>query len=530
MSEGSGRQLPPGWVWAPLNDLGSWAGGGTPSKDNPAFWTNGHVPWVSPKDMKSFEIHGTEDRITEDAVTKSATCKLQAGTVLMVTRSGILRHTFPVAVARLQVAVNQDLKALTPHDGAYPDFVAYALLCFGQQILHACSKDGTTVQSIEFAALKRFMIPLAPRREQQRITDTLDELFSDLDAGVAALERVREKLKLYRASVLKAAVEGALTAEWRAQHPHTEHATELLKRILLERRRRWEEDQIAKFKAKGQEPPKNWKPRYKEPVAPDTTDLPPLPEGWCWASLDQIGRLDRGRSKHRPRDAAFLYDGPYPFIQTGDVRKARQYLVEHSQTYSEAGLKQSRLWPVETLCITIAANIAETAILSYPACFPDSVVGVLFELSLASVRYVELFIRSARTRISAYAPATAQKNINNEILRVLAIPLPPFSEQQAIVEAAEDQLSVIDHLEAELEAKLASAQALQQAILGHAFTGQLVPQDPNDEPASELLKRIAAELEARAREIAAAKQGKKKAVRPGNSRRGRPEKNNAKDD
>ena len=134
---------------------------------------------------------------------------------------------------------------------------------------------------------KPLPVPVAPSAEQYRIADALDELFSDLDAGVAALERVREKLKLYRASVLKAAVEGALTAEWRAQHPYTEPASELLKRILTERRRRWEEDQLAKFKAKGQEPPKNWKAKYKEPVAPDTTNLPPLPEGWCWVTLNE---------------------------------------------------------------------------------------------------------------------------------------------------------------------------------------------------------------------------------------------------
>ena len=102
--------------------------------------------------------------------------------------------------------------------------------------------------------------------------------------GWRHLTRVREKLKLYRASVLKAAVEGTLTAEWRAQHPKVEPASELLKRILAERRRRWEEEQLRKFKEKGQEPPKNWKAKYKEPVAPDTANLPPLPEGWCWAT------------------------------------------------------------------------------------------------------------------------------------------------------------------------------------------------------------------------------------------------------
>jgi type I restriction enzyme S subunit len=346
---------------------------------------------------------------------------------------------------------------------------------------------------------------VAPFNEQQRIMDMVEELLSDLEAGVAALKRVRAKLKHYRAVVLKAAVEGALTAEWRNQHPVHEPASALLDRILAERHSRWEEAQLQKFQDAGKTPPKDWKAKYPEPKAPDTTNLPLLPEGWCWASLDQLGKLDRGRSKHRPRDAEDLYGGPNPFIQTGDVRKASQYLRSHTQSYSDAGLKQSKLWPAETLCITIAANIAETAILSYPACFPDSIVGVLLPKQFVSVRFVEIFIRHARERISAYAPATAQKNINNEILRAVAIPLPPVVEQAAIVEAAEDQLSVIEYLEADLEAKLKSAEALRQSILRHAFTGQLVAQNPSDEPASDLLRRIGAEREERARQARVAK-------------------------
>jgi type I restriction enzyme S subunit len=278
-----------------------------------------------------------------------------------------------------------------------------------------------------------------------------------------------------------------------------EPASDLLNRILCQRRHCWDKEQLRNFSEKGKELPENWNAKYRQPNAIETKNLPPLPETWCWASLDQLGKVDRGRSKHRPRDARILYGGQYPFIQTGDVRKARQYVREHSQTYSEEGLKQSRLWPAETLCITIAANIAETAILSYPACFPDSVVGVFFDPSLVCVRYVELFMRSAKTRISAYAPATAQKNINNEILRALPIPLPPLDEQQAIVDCVEDQLSVLEHTNDDLDVQRQNALALRQTILRHAFTGRLVFQDPNDEPAAELLRRIAERREARGR-------------------------------
>ena len=154
------------------------------------------------------------------------------------------------------------------------------------------------------AFLKAMRIPIPPPAEQARIVRALGELFTDLDDGVAALERARGKLKLYRASVLKAAVEGALTADWREQHPHAEPATELLGRVLVERRRRWEEGQLRKFEQRGAGlPPKNWKAKYKEPVPPDTTGLPPLPDGWCWASFDQIGDTQLEVSQKSPARA-----------------------------------------------------------------------------------------------------------------------------------------------------------------------------------------------------------------------------------
>lgn len=393
-----------------------------------------------------------------------------------------------------------EFHVIRPESGIAAQWVAQFLLQHDVRRAAQRQMGGAVGQMrVPTTFLETVRIPVPPSAEQRRICDVLDELLSDLDAGVAALERVKAKLALYRASVLKAATEGTLTAEWREQHPDVEPSNQLLARILAERRRSWEEEQLRRFKDAGREPPKNWKARYKEPIPPDTSGLAQLPHSWCWASLDEIGALDRGRSRHRPRDAEFLYGGPFPFIQTGDVKRARQYVREHQQTYTEAGLEQSRLWPSDTLCITIAANIAETAILAYPACFPDSVVGVEFEPELVAVRYVEFFLRSVKDVLGAYAPATAQKNINNEILRSLAIALPPFEEQQTIVDVLECQLSLTDHLEDDFVEQLGSAQALRQAILRHAFTGKLVLQDPNDEPAAELLKRIAVEREARAK-------------------------------
>lgn len=140
--------------------------------------------------------------------------------------------------------------------------------------------------------------------------------------------------------------------------------------------------------------------------------------------LDQLGELERGVSKHRPRDAAFLFSGQYPFIQTGDVSNSGGWITNYSQTYSDEGLKQSRLWPKGTLCITIAANIAKTGILTFDACFPDSVVGFVPADGMTT-EYAMFFLNSVQKRLEENAPQAAQKNINLKVLRNLLVPVPP---------------------------------------------------------------------------------------------------------
>ena len=192
-----------------------------------------------------------------------------------------------------------------------------------------------------------------------------------------------------------------------------------------------------------------------------------------------------------------MYGGSYPFVQTADVCEADTYLTEASSHYSERGLAQSRLWPVDTLCITIAAHIGRTALLGIEACFPDSIVGFLPASDLVSVRFVEYFLRSAQQRIEEAAPATAQKNINLEILRRVVLPLPSLIEQLEIVRVIAVSLEGVREISEGISMGARQSTAQRKNILQAAFSGQLVPQDPNDEPASVLLARIRAERESR---------------------------------
>ncbi|MCP3995653.1 MAG: restriction endonuclease subunit S [bacterium] len=154
---------------------------------------------------------------------------------------------------------------------------------------------------------------------------------------------------------------------------------------------------------------------------------------WTPRTLDELGYVSRGRSRHRPRDAAHLYGGPYPFVQTGDVKHSTLYLTNYSQTYSEAGLAQSRLWNAGTLCITIAANIADTAILGMDACFPDSVIGFVPDDKKADVRFIKyMFDVVLKKRFKQFTQGAAQDNLSQAKLLSLTFPVPHVTEQERI--------------------------------------------------------------------------------------------------
>ena len=178
---------------------------------------------------------------------------------------------------------------------------------------------------------------------------------------------------------------------------------------------------------------------------------------WKLKSLDELGFVSRGRSRHRPRDAAHLYGGPHPFVQTGDVKHAGLYLTNYTQTYSEDGLVQSRMWPAGTLCITIAANIADTAILGFDACFPDSVIGFIPDKQKADARFIKyLFDTLLQRKYKQFTQGAAQDNLSQAKLLSLRFPIPGITEQKLIA----DKISAYDDL---IENNRRRIQLLEQA-------------------------------------------------------------------
>ena len=362
----------------------------------------------------------------------------------------------------------------------------------------ACSQYEGDRPRVAFEKLGKFHILLPPRAEQTRIVAKLEELLSDLDAGVAELKAAQRKLTQYRQSLLKAAVEGALTAEWRDKNQPKETGAQLLDRILKQRRARWEAKQLTKFKEQGKAPPKDWQAKYSEPVKPDTTDLPSLPQGWVWASLDMLSEIQGGIQKQPSRAPI---KNKYPFLRVANVARGLLKLDEiHEIELFDGELERLVLERGDVLIVEGNGSLTE---IGRCALWDGSIENAVHQNHLIRARpiitrseFIEAWLNSLRgiekmTRLAATTSGLYTLSVGK--ISKIPVPLPPLDEQKAIVDLLELALEKTNRQEDSLLVSLKQSAAQRKNILKAAFAGQLVPQDPNDEPASVLLERIRAE-------------------------------------
>ena len=480
------RQLPEGWVWTRMGNVATIVGGGTPSTSDSANFENGEIPWITPADLSGYAdkfISRGARNITERGLKKSSARILPRESVLMSSRAPIGY----VAIASVSLATNQGFKSFILPSGIDSNFVYYLLLRSREEI--QALGVGTTFKEVSATKAATILLPLPSLAEQHRIVAEIEKQFTRLDASVAALKRGQANLKRYRASVFKAACEGKLVpteAELaRSEGRDFEPANRLLERILAERRARWESQE-------------NRRGKYNEAVTPDTSDLPQLPEGWVWATWSHLsGRVTVGHvgpMKHEYVEAGV------PFLRSQNVR-ANRFDPEGLKFVSPAfhkRLSKSTLWPGDLLvvrsgsvgvtCVVPAslteANCADLVIVKRP-----EGIEPLFASYYMNSSEAKGMVRSGQVGVALI-------HFNTKSVEALPVPLPPLAEQRRIVAEVERRLSVIQQTEVSVEANLARAGRMRQSILKQAFSGKLIPQDPNDQPASVLLERIRAEREA----------------------------------
>ena len=382
-----------------------------------------------------------------------------------------------------------EFHVLRPWDGLSRDYLMYYL--FQDEFRKDAQRNmaGTAGQlRVPAMFMSDSSIPLPPLPEQRRIVAEIEKQFTRLDASGAALKRVQANLKRYRASVLKAACEGKLVpteAELaRAEGRDYEPADRLLERLLSERRARWD----AQEKRRG---------KYVEPSPPDPSDLPELPEGWVWSNMGQSFDVYIGST---PRRAKLEYwNGDIAWVSSSEVAFSR---IKCTREYiTEEGLRNSSLYvhPEGTVLLGMIGEgktRGQVSILDIPACNSQNSAAIRVSEPGFPPEYVFYYLWSQYEATRQIGSGNNQPALNKSRVQEIAFPLPPLAEQRRIIAEVERRLSVVQQAEGAVEASLKRAERLRQSILKQAFSGKLVPQDPNDEPASALLERIRVEREA----------------------------------
>ncbi|MFJ1595926.1 restriction endonuclease subunit S [Streptomyces sp. NPDC088261] len=465
--------LPAGWAWARLGDLGVWYGGGTPAKNRPEFWMDGSTPWLSPKDMGPEVVSATQNHITEAAVAGSAVRIVPSGSVAIVVRSGILERIIPVSLVPFETTLNQDMKAVRAHEGILPRWIAWSLRAFERQILRESRKAGTTVASLATDALMDLRVPLAPIGEQYRIVDAIEDHLSRLQAATESMAGAKRRIKPFTTSVLDRTALGASLATCSEQDA-VDDSQHLLAGLSSKR-----------F---------------------DYAALPPLPKGWFWRrSADVCEFISSGST---PK-AHLMHpgSGEVPFLKVYNITQDGRVDFTNKPTYidretHESQLKRSRVRPGDVLTNIVGPPLGKTAVVpeDHPEWNINQAIVAFRAGPEVQPEWLALVLRSpfVLSMLQKTAKATAgQFNVALSTCRELPLPVPPMDVQLALVAQSAELLEVSDRFATQVASVSLRAQNLRRAVLRRAFTGSLVPQDSADEPASALLDRIRAEREAR---------------------------------
>lgn len=469
--------LPIQWSWTKLGEIFHWGSGGTPLSTNASFY-DGDIPWAIIGDLNDGVVNKTARNISDSGLTNSSAKWVEPGSILLAMYGSIGK----LGIAGTRMTTNQAI-AFTNPQSINGKYLFYYLLKERANLLSLGS--GNTQRNISQTVIKAYPFPLAPLPEQNRIVTKLDELFSKIDASEQALKRAQIHLKQYRQSVLQSAVTGELTREWREAHrSELEPASELLARICAERRRRWEETKRAKRKDLSGLV-------YEEWESPDRSGLPDLPEGWCWANIGSLFDVSIGSTPSRGKQE--YWAGTIPWVSSGEVAFCR--IHDTKEKITKKGLENSsvKIHPAGTVLLGMIGEgktRGQAAILDIEAGTNQNIAAILVPLTPIKPEWLFYWFLLKYSETRKSGSGGMQYALNSERVKNLLVIIPPLVEQERIISEIERKFSICDHLEKSINNSLLLAHNARKTILARAFSGQLVFQDPNDEPASILLERI----------------------------------------
>jgi type I restriction enzyme, S subunit len=442
------------WRIAKISDFAKTTSGGTPSRANPEFYT-GNIPWIKSGDLNDGNVSEATEFITEEALKSSSAKLFPAGTLMIALYGATIGK---LGILTIDAATNQAVCGIFVPEGVETKYLFYFLLQHRRELIKQGA--GGAQPNISQGIVRDIEVPLPPLPEQRRIVARIEELFSRLDAGVAALRHAKAQLQRYRQSVLAAAVTGQLTQAWREQHPDTEPAEELLERILEQRREQWD--------GRGD---------LKVPIAPEPKAFESLPTTWVPTTISALGVVKGG--KRLPKDTSYAdRQTDHPYIRVVDFdsfticRDDLRYLEPEVQAQiSRYTISSSDIY------ISIAGTIGVVGTI------PDDLDGANLTENAAKItglietsqKFLCYWIASAPCRnfVVEQTKTTAQPKLALYRIEQIPVPLPPLAEQQQIVAEVEARTTAIDHLEAELDRQITRSNRLRQSTLATAFKGDL---------------------------------------------------------
>lgn len=463
-----------GWVSATLEQIAVWGSGGTPSRQRPEFF-RGDIPWIKTGELGPKYIRSAEEHISQKAIEASAAKTFPKGSVGIAMYGATIGKT---SIWAIDAATNQACAVAQCHPGIFNEFLYYFLL--SQQRGFVDAGKGGAQPNISQTILKNWPIALPPAAEQRRIVAKLEVLLSELDNGVDALTTAHGQLKAYRQSVLKHAFEGRLTKAWRTRNAgRIEPVEKLLERIPCPPR------------------PNRWNSRTKDVIAghpalavgnPDTQ----LPEGWRWCQLADIARMESGHTPSRSHPE--WWEGNICWIGIADASEHDGQVIHKTLQHTNPdGLANSaaRLLPAGTVCISRTASVGYVVVMGTEMATSQDFVNWTPTEAVTS-EWLRLIFAADKEALRRFGKGSVHKTIYFPEWLSIHIALPPIEEQKAITAEVERILSDVEYQGRVVDEALVRTAFLRHAILQQAFSGQLVAQDPMEEPASVLLEGIRA--------------------------------------
>lgn len=487
-----GEGLPPGWAWATLGEIATKCESVSPAR---TLQDRGHFIYVDLSAVQNGRISHAQILDPKGAPSRARQLIQEGDTLFSCVRVYLENIAFVTQEYHGQIA-STAFAVLRPLAEIDPKYLYW--LTRSPMFLSAMkdAQRGNSPPAVQDDDVRAATIPLAPAPEQRRIAKTIELLFADLDEAEAALARAREGVDQFRASLLHAACTGELTAEWRKANPPTETGADLLRRILAERRAAWERTERARLEAHGTLPRGDgWKARYEEPAAPEPIHLHQWPDGWAVVTVEAIGTVQLGRQR-----APQYHSGANmrPYLRVANVFEDRIDTSDVMQMeFDQQDFMSYRLYDNDILL-----NEGQSVeLVGRPAMFRGEIQNCCFTNTLVRFRSGPFIIpefalmvfrdwmRTGRFRSIAKI-TTNIAHLGAARFANLSMLVPPLAEQAEIVRIGRQALLEVEALGTDLMSMDAQSTEARQALLHAAFSGKLVPQDPSNEPAFELLNRL----------------------------------------